>query len=30
MLAEEAEGLALVRDRDARDTRWFDLCRELA
>src|SRR5258708_5612542 len=30
MLAEEAEGLALVRDRHARDTRWFDLCRELA
>ncbi len=30
VLAEEAEGLALVRDRHARDARRFDLCRELA
>ena len=30
VLAKEAEGLALVRDRHARDARRLDLCRELA
>ena len=30
VLAEEAEGLALVRDRHARDARRLDLCRDFA